>query len=165
MIAHPHNRPHTVDKQTGDFLHLLYELLFRSDHLELRVKQRTFETAAETKNSWRVVSITSAAIEHLRETESAKGLQRGHLLSRSDRAKYLFNRDVPLSRDELLQYFFEHDTVALVTRVENAKDGVQHWSKLHPVPEGLFTEGSFSIYARKRKELKWIKTLPGSSAA
>lgn len=165
MLGHPNNRPHTVDKQTGVFLHQLYELLFMSSHLELRVKQRTFETAADSKNSWRVVSITSAAIDHLRDTGSAKGLQRGHLLSRSDRAKYLFNRHAPLSRDELLQYFFEHDTVALVTRVENAKDGFQHWSKLHPVPGGLFTAGSFSIYARKGKELAWVKSLPNNSAA
>jgi len=56
-----------------------------------------------------------------------------------------------------LEYFFEHDTVALVTKAENSKEGTSHWSPLLPVPEGLFTAGSFSIYVRKRKELKWVE--------
>jgi len=63
------------------------------------------------------------------------------------------------------EYFFEHDTVALVTKAENAKDGVAHWSPLHPVPEGLFTAGSFSIYVRKGKEIPWVSSLTLPSAA
>jgi len=152
MATHPHNRPHSVDQETGDFLHLLYELLYCAK-LDHRIKQRTFETAADSQNSWRVVSISEAALEHLRTTGLAKGLQRGHILSRVERAKYLFDRAPPLVKADLLDYFFEHDTVALVTKAENAKNGIDHWSPLHPVPEGLFNAGSFSIYARKKKEL------------
>ncbi len=68
----------------------------------------------------------------------------------------MFQRQEPLSQEQLLEYFFEHDTVALVTKAENAKDGGDHWSKLHEVPEGLFTAGSFSIYVRKKKEIPWV---------
>lgn len=158
MSSHPRNRPHSVDSATAGFLHLLYELLFTAKALELRVKQRTFETAADSKDSWRVVSISADAIDHLRKNRSAKDLRRGHILERIERAKYLFERDRPLSRDELLRYFFEHDTVALVTKKENSVDGVRHWSTLSAVPDGLFSAGSFSIYARKR-ELVWIDSL------
>ena len=145
MASHPNNRPHSVDIATGEFLYTLYKLLFQAPGLQLRTKQRTFETAADSKNSWRVVSISRAAVEHLRKTQSAKGLQRGHIHSRADRAKHLFERIAPLSREELLSYFFVHDTVALVTKEENSKDGAAHWSTLYPVPEGLFDAGSFSI--------------------
>jgi len=85
-------------------------------------------------------------------------------MARVDRAKKLFEREEPMSREELLSYFFEHDTVALVTKAENSKSGVEHWSKLHAVPEGLFTAGSFSIYVRKRKELEWIRCFEGDNA-
>lgn len=156
MLVHPCNRPHRVDSTAGEFLYALYVLLFSAD-IELRIKQRTFETAAESKDSWRVVSITEAALEQIRTSGTAKGLQRGHLLSRVRRAQYLFHRDTPLPQTELLEYFFEHDTVALVTKAENSKDGTSHWTPLHAVPEGLFTAGSFSVYARKGKEIPWVQ--------
>jgi len=164
MSCHPLNRPHRVDTSTGDFLFTLYQLLFHAD-VELRIKQRTFETAADSKNSWRVVSISHAAIQHILQTGSAKGLRRGHLLSRVERAKYLFKREAPLLKDGLLDYFFEHDTVALVTHAENNKDGTAHWSPLVAVPEDHFTAGSFSIYVRKGKELAWVKQQVPQGAA
>lgn len=70
-----------------------------------------------------------------------------------------------MSQSELLNYFFEHDTVALVTKAENSKAGISHWSPLHAFPEGLFTAGSFSIYVRKGKEIPWVKSLKAPSAA
>jgi hypothetical protein len=105
------------------------------------------------------VSISADALHVLRSTGSAKGLQRGHILARIDRANFLFDRRVPLERNELRRYFFEHDTVALVTKAENSRSGVRHWSALHEVPEGLFNAGSFSICARKGKELAWVGSL------
>ena len=104
MPAHPLNRPHRVDSATGEFLFTLYALLFAAK-IELRIKQRTFETAADSKNSWRVVSVSEAALGHIRSAGDAKGLQRGHILTRFARAKYLFNRDPPLTQAELLKYF------------------------------------------------------------
>jgi len=105
------------------------------------------------------------AVEHIRETGAAKGLQRGHILSRVERAKELFDRGSSMSKDELLTYFFENDTVALVTKAENSRMGARHWSKLFAVPEGLFNAGSFSIYARKNKELVWIQQFITPGAA
>lgn len=164
MIAHPINRPHRVDAATGKFLFTLYTLLFNSE-VDPRIKQRTFETAADSKHSWRVVSISQAALDHIAQQKTARGLQRGHILSRSARAEYLFKREAPLKQSELLEYFFEHDTVALITKAENSKDGTAHWSPLRPVPEDHFTAGSFSIYVRKRKELKWVEQQVACSAA
>lgn len=148
----------TVDHETGEFLYTIYNLLFNAN-IDFYIKQRTFETAANSKNSWRVVSISKNAIQHIIKHKNAKGLQRGHLLQRSLRSDYLFKREHPLNKDELLSYFFEHDTVALITKEENDKSGTSHWSDLVPVPEDLFTAGSFSIYLRKSKEIPWIETL------
>ena len=161
MPTHPYNRPHQVDAVTGEFLFTLYKLLFDAK-VDPRIKQRTFETAADSKNSWRVVSISQAAIDHIKNAGEAKGLQRGHMLPRARRALHLFYRDAPLTKAEMLDYFFEHDTVAMVTKAENSKDGVAHWSPLRAVPEGLFTAGSFSIYVRKGKEIPWIQSLSTS---
>jgi hypothetical protein len=158
MPIHPKNRPHSVAGETAQFLFTLYKLLFAAA-VDLRTKQRTFETAADSKNSWRVVSVSKSALAHIARTGEAKGLQRGHLLARAERAKYLFERLEPLDQDQLLNYFFEHDTVALVTKSENAKDGGDHWSELYEVPEGMFTAGSFSIYVRKGKEVPWVLSL------
>ena len=156
MINHPDNRPHTVDAETGKFLFTLYTFLFNAA-VDLRIKQRTFETAADSKHSWRVVSISEAALNHIAQQRSAKGLQRGHILSRSARAEYLFKREAPLILPELLDYFFTNDTVALVTKAENSKEGTAHWSRLLAVPEGHFNAGSFAIYVRKGRELKWVE--------
>lgn len=164
MLSHPQNRPHQADAATESFLYTLYSLLFNTS-VDLRIKQRTFETAADSKNSWRVVSISEAALEHIRKTGRAAGLQRGHILSRVNRAQHLFNREAPMTKVELLSYFFKHDTTALVTKSENSKNGITHWSALHPVPEGLFTAGSFSVYLRKGKEIPWVNSLCAPSAA
>lgn len=94
---------------------MLYGLVFGAN-VDLRIKQRTFETAADSRNSWRVVSVTEAALKLTGETGAAKGLQRGYMLPRIVRAQYLFDREAPLTQDELLEYFFEHETVALVTK-------------------------------------------------
>lgn len=155
MKFHPNNRPYSVNAETGNFLFTIYKILFDSD-VDIRVKQRTLETAAESRNSWRVVSISQAALDHITQYRNTKGLQRGHILSRKDRALNLFDRDHPLNQQQLLKYFFENDTVALVTKAENSKNGTTHWSKLFEVPEDLFTAGSFSVYARKNKELIWV---------
>jgi hypothetical protein len=50
MVMHPKNRPHSVDNEIGDFLHLVYKVFFDAQ-LDRRVQQRTFETAADSKNS------------------------------------------------------------------------------------------------------------------
>jgi len=156
MPTHPLNRPHRVDSSTAQFLFGLYSYLFAAN-VSLRIKQRTFETAAESRDMWRVVSISRAALECIALNKTAKGLQRGHILSRNDRALHMFKRDQPLTQAELLGYFFEHDTVALITKAENSRDGTAHWSPLLAVPEGIFTAGSFfSIYVRKSKDLPWV---------
>jgi hypothetical protein len=140
---------------TGTFLYDLYLMLFVAP-VNTRAKQRILETAAVSKDTWRVVSISKAALEHIAVQRHADGLRRGHILSRKDRGIYLFEREIPLQQTDLLDYFFEHDTVALVTKAENATDGTHHWSALRAVPEGHFTAGSFSVRVRNGIELIWV---------
>jgi hypothetical protein len=129
--------------------------LFSEENIDHAVKQRTFETAAVSEHTWRVVSISESALKRIASQRTCKNVQRGHILSRIDRAIYLFKRPEPINEDVLINYFFEHDTVALIMKEENNNHGTAHWSKLYAVPNGLFTAGSYSIRARK-SDLRWI---------
>lgn len=155
-IKHPNNRPHTVNANTAAFLYRIYLLLFKASDIKEWTKQKTFEAAAESTNSWRVVSISEAALQQIANSKSAKGLRRGHILSRSERARRMFGVKEPMSKEQLTKFFFDNDTVALITKEENAKDGPDHWTPLHAVPDGIFNSGSFSIHVRKRKDLPWV---------
>jgi len=56
-----------------------------------------------------------------------------------------------------MRFYFEHDVSALVTVKENSSPGSEHWSDLHPVPEGLFPAAGFSVKYRKRLERLWVE--------
>jgi len=143
------------DSARQEFLYELYLLLFKHDVIDTRVKQRTLESAAETKAMWRIVEISEKAIEHIKEHRNAKSLRRGHRLSRFDRAKYLFERAKPLQKKKMIEYFFAHDTTVLVTQEENNLHGDGHWSPLLPVPDHVFTSCGFAVYVKK-SDLEWI---------
>ena len=149
------NRPHKVSPQTADFLYRLYFFVCEESSVTLRAKERTFESTADSNQSWRVVCVSEAALNHMHNTRTAKGLKRAHPVRRMDRAKFIFQRSKPLGKRSLLRYFFQNDTVALVLDAENNKDGFDHWSPLIAVPHGVLMGGSFSKYST-RADLAWV---------
>lgn len=159
MIDHPHfveyNRPHAPSKKQLDFIFEVYQLLFRTGDIPLRTKQVTLETAAVTLYPWRIVCISDKALRAIQRQRTTLGLRRGHPFRRADRAAVLFQRGKALSRAAFKDYFFLHDTVALVEGKENGKHGHAHWSELHPVPEGFFVGGSFSVRLNDA-DLAWV---------
>ncbi len=144
------------DDEFAQTFYEIYEALFRSN-LKLYSKQRCLEWAADGNHTWRIVGISLDALKALCANKSAAGLRRAHSLERSARASYVFDRNSPLSRRDLLEYFFQHDTTTLVTSAENAKEGTEHWSKVIPVPEGIFASASFSVYASKKSDIPWAE--------
>lgn len=130
----------------------------RNSPVDIYIKQRTFEAAADSKDAWRIVAISREALSYLRGQNDTKGLRRGHTVNRSIRANRLFGQDSSeLSAMELVEYFFSVDTVALVTAHENGTDDLKRWSPLYPVPEGFFNSASYSVNYRVRTEQPWVR--------
>lgn len=155
------NRPHNPDAETAEFLFRVYKLLLDAPpSMNTHSKKRAFESAADGTHSWKVVCISQDALEHLAAKGDTKTLRRAHALSRELRFRNIFGKDAKLwTRDDLMAYFFEHDTCALVTTPENNDDNTDHWSKLHPVPPHILCKGSFAVYARKTVDVPWAKEL------
>lgn len=160
-ILTPFNRPHSADEDTAAFLYALYQLLRDAPaSMSNHAKKRTFESAADGAHAWRVVCISENALRHIAEKETAVGLRRAHALSREARFQLLFGDVTHVwERDDLLNFFFEHDTCALVTEDENNQDTTEQWSQLHRVDEGYLCKGSFAVYARRKTDVPWAKKL------
>jgi hypothetical protein len=135
-------------------VHEIYLALFKSS-LAPYPKQRSLECAADGRHTWRIVGISEAALRQICHTGNAKGLKRGHSLDRAARARHVFERPEPLSKTELLDWFFRHDTTTLVTAAENGYEGVAHWSPVIPVPDGILASASFSVRVSRRRDLPW----------
>lgn len=142
--------------QQADFLYGLY-LTLRQAPLSKHGRYRTFETAAVDMCPWHIDSITLKALEHLATERTAKGLKRGHRMARKKRGEHLFNEDTSLmSKEAMLNYFFENDRVTLIMGQENALDGIGHWSEQIPVPKEYLKGGSYSPYATKA-DIAWAE--------
>ncbi|MDI1258273.1 hypothetical protein [Aquabacterium sp.] len=155
------NRPYEVDEETADFLFAMYLLLRKAPKsMSNHAKKRTFENAADSAHAWRVVCISEKALKHIAENKSAAGLRRAHAMPREERFQQIFGEDArEWGRGELLSFFFEHDTCALVTGKENNQHTTEQWSKLYPVEEGILCKGSFAVYARKTIDVPWAEKL------
>ena len=172
----PYNRRHKPDPATADFLFRVYELLLQAPStMDAHAKKRTFESAADGAHSWLVVCISEAALEHIATKGDTKTLRRAHALSREVRFQNMFGPKAKRwTKAELMDYFFEHDTCALVSFEENKKHTTDGWSALHQVPKALpgrqgvmmrTFPGSFSVYARKTVEVLWARRLWNSVQA
>jgi hypothetical protein len=166
----PFNRPYSPVPETADFLYRVYKLLLDAPaSMNAHAKKRTFENAADGTHAWTVVCISRDALEHVATKGNTKTLRRAHALSRELRFQSIFGPGAKVwTKEELMTYFFEHDTCALVTFDENKKHTTSGWSQLYPVPEHLPDRkgvkklsfpGSFSVGARKTVELPWAKAL------
>ncbi|MEB0114472.1 hypothetical protein QN397_24635 [Variovorax sp. RTB1] len=148
-----------IDPPAGDFLFDLYSLLRNAPPtIGPWPRQRTFEAAADALYPWRIVAISIDAIRHVANLQGAAGLRRAHAVSRNQRYLSIFGQEAqPLTRAELLNFFFQNDTCALVTTVENATDGFAHWSNLFSVAPPYFqaAAGRFRAPVRLGLEVPW----------
>ncbi|MCY0854047.1 hypothetical protein [Cupriavidus sp. D39] len=118
-------------------------------------KRRALEELALEIKQWHVSEISLEAVRHMRQTGSAQGLRRGHVVPRIERGKRLFERETPYSIGTFLKVFFDNDHVTLVAASENNREGVDHWSPRFPVPKGRFVQnGSYRVSA-KAEDVEW----------
>lgn len=144
----------TPDDAFAETLHQIYLVLWRSN-LPKRSKQRCFEWAADSNETWRIVGITRDALQELMTHGKSSNLKRGHALGRAQRAAEIFERPAPMEKAALMEFFFAHDTTTLVTAQENSKEGDAHWSKpITKVPREFFRPSGIS-YTMNKGDLGW----------
>ena len=152
------NKPHKPTPEKKEFFYRLYKLLFYENSISLRTKQSSLDTAIINEYPWKIVCISEEALKLISHTGATKDLRRAHPVQRKKRAEYLFERKHPLARTTFIHRYFFYDTVALVHKTENSKEGTSHWSRLYGVPEGYLAEGSFSVKLTT-DDLKWVNKL------
>jgi len=128
--------------------------------------QRAFEEVVggfTMEDTWRPTHISRSALE-----EAARGshtnIQRAHGVvgDRLDR----FVRTLQVLREpekkfeDWWDFYIDHDTTVLITKVEHSLNKKFELSELIPVPQDsdLFKRGGFSFRFRKKHELLWAKS-------
>lgn len=156
------NRPYRPNDELSKFVHKMY--------LELRnapvayagyhwARQAAMENIAAHPGSWRVIGISEAALRLVAKNGSSDGLRRAHWHDRGGRYRRLFGVDSKeMTREELMEYFYDHDTTILVPQLENnLKTHHSTWGRIIPVPEGgYFGIGGKKAAVRKRLEMPWV---------
>lgn len=79
--------------------------------------------------AWRAVGITRAALTAYAALghRPMKGVERAHLIDRSQMVAYVFERELPLSEIELFGYWRDNDRVVIALRQENRASSLGDW--------------------------------------
>tara|TARA_B110000305_G_C19108963_1_gene478850 strand:+ start:64 stop:567 length:504 start_codon:yes stop_codon:yes gene_type:complete len=90
---------------------------------------------------WTIVGISYDALSLIASngfSKTNKGVVRGHIKDRKDRASHLFTADFESTKDAF-KYYIEHDKVELITKNENSGGkSPADWSKRYPLPNDIF---------------------------
>ena len=155
------NRPHRPDSETCAFIHEAYLLLRRAPaSYGVWAKQDAFEAVAANAFSWRVVGIAEVALRSIVANNSGEGLCRAHWFDRKSRyLKFFGEGSAEATAEELVDFFYEHDTTIVVPKQTNNAKIQDHrkWGAIHPVPEGLFVTRGYKFAVRQRTELPWAR--------
>ena len=117
---------------------------FKPIKLDWKSKYAGFERIlldSKLVDHWLIVGISRDALKYIAEngfSKTNKGVVRGHIKDRKDRAKHLFTHDFK-SSEEAFKYFMKYDKVKLITKNENSiKKGSKDWSKQYRIPPETF---------------------------
>lgn len=117
---------------------------FKSVNLDWQAKYAGFERVlldSKMVDHWLITGISRDALEYVAKngfSKTNKGVVRGHIKDRKDRAKHLFTYSFQ-SNEEAFEYFMENDRVTLITKNENSiKKGPNDWSKVYKIPSEIF---------------------------
>jgi hypothetical protein len=135
----------------------IYLVFFAMPHVSWEAKYRSFETMVENLPHpmfvfWEIVGITPAALAQLaaKDFANASGIQRCHNMSRRERGKQLFNRDVPLMNS--YEFYYQHDQTILALKAENDLDNFDR-STVIPISNDMFGRHTYSVgMGRKARE-------------
>jgi hypothetical protein len=114
--------------------------------------------------SWRVSGITEEALKIYRDDGwrhlAGNGIQRAHVVDRADMVRHVFERDDPMTKEELLSYWIETDRTILATKKQNSAGLPQEFIIINRCREnGLFTDKGTGFNFRISKEGQLLKTL------
>ena len=111
---------------------------------------------------WTIVGISDDALSLIASngfSKTNKGVVRGHIKDRKDRASHLFTADFKSSEDAF-DYYIKYDKVTLVTQNENGRGkSPADWSKQHTLPTGLFPYRCGFSAKYTNEALSYLKTL------
>jgi hypothetical protein len=149
--------PLEVQRET---FYRVYDHFLRMDEFDWSIKYNPFETFLHNTRmvcEWPVVGITRGALTRLRENnwEMKREVVRGHLMSRQERGRRLFGDEDRIPYEEAFDFYCKNDeTVLVLARGENGRDGTDHWSDVIPLPRSLFGwRTGMAVYLRRdRKE-------------
>ena len=117
---------------------------FKEIKLDWKSKYAGFERIlydSKLVDHWTIIGISEDALKLIASNQFAKynkGVVRGHIKDRKDRAKHLFTYKFKSSEDAF-KYFLKYDKVTLITKNENStKKGPSDWSKQYPIPPQTF---------------------------
>lgn len=156
------NRPYRPDDDLSKFVHKMYLELHNAPVTYAGyhwARQAAMEDIAAHPGSWRVIGISEAALRLVAKNGSSDGLRRAHWHDRGSRYRRLFGVDSKeMTREELMEYFYDHDTTVVVPKLENnLKTHHSTWGRIIPVPEGgYFGIGGKKAAVRKRFEMPWV---------
>jgi hypothetical protein len=117
---------------------------------------------------WTIVGISYDALSLIASngfSKTNKGVVRGHIKDRKDRASHLFTADFKSSEDAF-DYYIKYDKVTLVTQNENGRGkSPADWSKQHALPTDLFPYRCGFSAKYTNEALSYLKTLYEAESA
>jgi len=140
---------------------------FKLIQLPWEAKYNGFERVlsdSKLVDHWKIVGISDDALSLIASngfSTTNKGVVRGHIKDRKDRADHLFTSDL-ISSEDAFKYFMEHDKVNLVTTKEN---GGGYCSKQYPLPTDLFPYRCGFSAKYTNEALSYLKTLYETESA
>jgi hypothetical protein len=147
----------------------MYLYFFTMPHVSFKAKHRSFEAMIENLPYpmfvfWEIVGITPAALAYLaaKDFKDAKGIQRCHNMSRWERGKQLFDRDVPMMNS--YEFFYQHDKTILALKVENDHDNFDRKTFI-PISHDVFGKVTYGVVMNRRISQYLAKVHAAVSAA
>lgn len=115
------------------------------------------------EETWRPTHISFSALQEI-VNGTHTNIQRAHgvvgdRLDRYDRTISVLSGHEK-KFDEWWEFYKNHDTTVLITKIEHSLDKKFTFEELVPLPQetDLFKRGGFSFRFRKKHELKWAKS-------
>lgn len=150
------------------FIHSIYIACFdsyQSDTIKFEVCSTMLSNVMRSHDwSWQVVGITPDALAVYKRDGwrhvSGNNIQRAHFTDRKNMVRHVFERDIPMSADELLGYWINADRTILATKSENSNGLPDTWHKFDA--EGLFRDRGTGFRFTKGGEGEFLKQLAAS---
>lgn len=156
--AHRADDEPSLDDQRKTF-YRVYDHFLRMDDFDWSIKYHPFENFLHNTKKiceWPVVGITKNALAQLKanDWETRREVVRGHMMSRQERGRRLFSDEDRVPYDEAFNFYCKNDeTILVLAKGENGKQGIEHWSEVITLPRSLFGwRTGMAVYLRRDRK-------------